>query len=248
MASKSSGEVFDAYARKAWRQTSPRFVDHPKLAHQWLWDIFGSKIRKNVEIEQEFDETEDLPPPPARQEILRPQLIIEVPKEIPGLVDDEDFKVDTTEVAEPIKNWAEVLREILYESTAIEITRVEIEAVLGKELAGEHWRTIHSAPDLPVAGDGSILELPDAVLRDAIQSTLLEYAEDLAVLAGYAASFKADVYSALLRHVREKFLGTSIGLADRRELLYAVKMLPAVRRAIVSIPGLVAGIIEYADQ
>jgi len=223
-------------------------VDHPKLEHQWLWDIFGSKIRKNVAIEEEFDETEDLPPPPPRQEILRPQMIVEVPKEIEGLVDNEEFKVDPLEIPEPIENWAEVLSSIEYESTAVEITRVDIEAVLGKELAGAHWRTIHSAPDLPVGGDGSPIVLSDAVMREAIQGTVLEYAEDLAVQAGYAASFKADVYSALMRHIREKFLGTSLGLAEGRELMYALKMLPSVRRAVSSMPGLVAAMIEYAAQ
>ena len=35
-------------------------VDHPKLEHQWLWDMFGSKVRQNVLIDQTFDETEDL--------------------------------------------------------------------------------------------------------------------------------------------------------------------------------------------
>jgi len=221
-------------------------VDHPKLNHQWLWDMFGSKVRRNVAIEQEFDETDDLPPRPSRQEILRPQLIVELPKEGPDPGGGEEFKVDPDEVPPPIQEWADVLEAIQYDATSVEITRVDIEAVLGKELAGAGWRTVHSAPDLP-EGDASSFELSDAVLREAIQSALLSYAEELTVQAGYAAAFKADVYSALTRHVREKFMGgASLGLAERSDLVYALKMLPAVRRAVSSIPGLVAGIVEYA--
>ena len=41
-------------------------VDHPKLEHRWLWEIFGSKIRSDVGIDDEFDETGG-PPGPARR-------------------------------------------------------------------------------------------------------------------------------------------------------------------------------------
>ena len=224
-------------------------VDHPKLEHQWLWDIFGSTVRKNVRIEQEFDETEDLPEPPARQEVKRPEFIVEVPKEIEGLVDDEEFELGALEEpAEPLQNWEEVLAGLEYDSTAIEITRVDIEAVVGRELAGAGWKTLHSRPDVPEAVAGEAVELSDEIIRNAIQSTVLESAEEMAVQAGYASAFKSDVYSALMRHIREKFMGTSLGLADRKELLYAWKMLPQVRKNVMATPGLVAGIIEYGNQ
>jgi superfamily II DNA or RNA helicase len=224
-------------------------VDHPKLEHQWLWDIFGSKVRHNVAIEEEFDETEDLPEPPPRQEILRPDFIVEVPKEIEGLVDDEDFELgELEEPAQPIANWAEVLAALEYDSTAVEITRVDIEQVVGRELAGRFWKTIHSAPDVPEAADAAPIQLSDDIIRDAIKTSVLEDAEELAVQAGYAAGFKSEVYSALMHHIREKFMGTSLGLAERQELLYAFKMLPQVKKRVASVPGLVAGIIEYGNR
>jgi type III restriction enzyme len=233
-------------------ETEPQIcavVDHPKLEHQWLWDIFGSKIRKNVEIDQEFDETEDLPPPPRRQEILRPQFIIDLPKEIPGLVDDGQFELDElTGPADPIKNWEEVLAALEYDPTAVEITRVDIEAVIGKELAGAFWKTVHSAPEVPRPTSADIVQLADDTIREDIKSTVLEYAEYLTVQAGYAASFKSDVYGVLMRHLRDKFMGASLGLADRPALLYTWKMLPQVLKKVMSTPGLVAGIIEYAAQ
>ena len=172
-----------------------------------------------------------------------------MPKEVPGLVDEEEFELDKMEEpAEPIKNWAEVLAGFEYDSTAVEITRVDIEAVLGKELAGAGWKTIHSAPEAPEGGAATAVELPDETIRDAVKATVLQDAEELTVQAGYATAFKSEVYSALMRHVREKFMGTSLGLADRQALVYAWKMLPQVRRKVMGTPGLVAGIIEHGGD
>ena len=73
-------------------------------------------------------------------------------------------------------------------------------------------------------------------------------AELLTVEAGYAATFKDRVYSALLHHVRAKFLkGCSLGLAERADVDFAWKMLRQVRTKAGAVPGLVAGVIEYGD-
>lgn len=220
-------------------------VDHPKLEHGWLWDIFDAKRRTGVTTESMFDETEDLPPPPPRQDVEHPERIIELPKEIEGLVDEGEFEVGEIELAEPLENWAEVLAGLQYSGEAVEITRVDIESVKGRELAGAGWSTLHGAPDAPT---GPTVELPDETIREAIKSLALEYAEQLCVEAGYAAGFKGDVYGVLMRHMRDKFLGTSLGLADRQSLMYGWKMLPQVREKVKSVPGLVAGMIEYASK
>ncbi len=220
-------------------------VDHPKLDHDWLWQIFDAKKRTGVTTESMFDETEDLPPPPPRQEVAHPERIIELPKEIEGLVDEGEFEVGEIELAEPLKNWAEVLAGLQYSAEAVEITKVSIESVKGRELAGRGWRTLHSAPEVPT---GPAIELSDEIIREAIKDLALGYAEQLCVEAGYASGFKGEVYGALMRHMRDKFLGTSLGLADRQSLMYAWKMLPQVRERVKSVPGLVAGMIEYASK
>lgn len=85
-------------------------------------------------------------------------------------------------------------------------------------------------------------------MRDAVKERLLEIAETLTVEAGYAATFKDRVYSALLHHIRAKLLnGSSLGLADRADVDFAWRMLPQVKTKVASIPGLIAGIIEHAD-
>jgi len=81
-----------------------------------------------------------------------------------------------------------------------------------------------------------------------MKSVLLEIAEALTVEAGYAAAFKDRVYSALLHHVRAKFLnGLSLGLAEGADVDVAWKMLRQVKAKVGTIPGLIAGVIEYGN-
>lgn len=221
-------------------------VDHPKLEHQWLWDIFGSKVRQNVLIDQTFDETEDLPPPPPKQELANPENVIDVPERDASLADDGQFELGPIEPPpEPLKNWEKILSDFEYDSTVVEITKVNISGVISKELAGDRWKELYSAPDLPEGGDTSQVGISDDTIRDAIKDYVLQMAEEFTVEAGYAAAFKSIVYSVLMKHIRGKFLGgTSLGLAERSALIFAWKMLPSVRNHVQGVPGLIGGIIE----
>lgn len=225
-------------------------VDHPKLEHQWLWDIFGSRVRTKVGIDQEFDETEDLPPPPPRQLLVKPELIIEIPEPDESFVDTTPFDIGTLSAPpEPIRNWKEVLASFDYDPVAVEITKVDIASVVGKELGSQGWKEIHSAPDLPKDTHTDGIPISDESLREAIKESILASAEELTVQAGYATFFKEKVYSALIDHIREKFLGgNSLGLAEQSDLHLAWRMLPQVIQRVQSVPGLVAGVIEYGDE
>lgn len=223
-------------------------VDHPKLEHQWLWDIFNAKKRTGVLIDQEFDETEDLPPPPPKQDLEKPDLVIDLPPNDPSVIDDGEFDVgDVPPPPKPLENWKEALDGIVYDPTAIEITKVGIAGVVGQELGGQGWKTIHSAPDEsgPI---GPTTQVSDEAVREAVKEGLLDVAEFLTVEAGYAATFKGQVYSALLHHVRAKFLNnSSIGLAERADVNFAWKMLRQVKEKVGALPGLIAGVIEYGN-
>ena len=222
-------------------------VDHPKLDHAWLWSKFNAKRRTEVAIDDEFDETEDLPEPRPRQELTKPQLVIDVPSPDVSLPDDGEFDFDIAPPPEPLEDWREVLAGIVYDPVAAEITRVDIAGVVGQELGEEGWKTVHSAPDV-TASDGAIVKVPDDSLREAVKDRLLQIAEDLTVTAGYASTFRGRVYSALLRHIRGKLLdGSSLGLAERAEVEFAWKMLTQVEKKVGAIPGLVAGIIKHGD-
>ena len=224
-------------------------VDHPKLEHQWLWDIFNAKKRENVLIDDLFDETEDLPPPPPKQELVNPDLVIDVPPPDPTLVDDGEFDIgELAPLPQPLENWREALEGIEYDPTVVEITKVSLSGVIGQELGGKGWKTIHSAPDSSETSGGGLVVTDEAV-RDAVKAGMLEIAEELTVEAGYAAAFKDRVYGALVQHIRKKFLNSSsLGLAEREEINFAWKMLHQVKAKLGAIPGLIAGIIEYGDQ
>ena len=224
-------------------------VDHPKLEHQWLWDIFDAKKREGVLIDQEFDETEDLPDPPPKQELTQPHLVIDVPDPDPSVMEEGEFDIgDIQDPPKPLENWKESLDGMEYDPTAIEITQVDIAGVVGRELGGEGWKTVHSAPEKEDS-KSSVVKISDQALREAVKDALLQMAEELTSEAGYAAlDNKAKVYSALLRHIRAKFLnGLSLGLAERSEVEFAGKMLAQVRKKVSSAPGLIGGILEYGD-
>jgi len=117
--------------------------------------------------------------------------------------------------------------------------------VTGQELGGAGWRTVHSAPE-PGAPSGTPPDITEEAARDAVKSALLEIAEELTVEAGYAAGYKDRVYTALVHHVRKKFLkGNSLGLAERQDVDFAWKMLRQLKTKVAGVPGLVSGIIEY---
>lgn len=223
-------------------------VDHPKLEHQWLWDIFNAKKRTGVLIDDQFDEAEDLPPPPPKQDLEKPDLVIDLPPVDPSFADERDFDVGTIEPPpRPLESWREALAAIEYDPTAVEITKINMAGVIGQELGNKGWRTIHSAPD-EGSPTGEAAEVSDEAAQDAVKAALLGIAELLTVEAGYAATFKDRVYSALLHHVRAKFLGgSSLGLAERADIDFAWKMLRQVEVQVGGIPGLIAGVIEHGD-
>ncbi|MGL4942096.1 MAG: DEAD/DEAH box helicase [Thermoguttaceae bacterium] len=224
-------------------------VDHPKLDHQWLWDIFNAKKRTGVLIDQEFDETEDLPPPPPKQEIVNHDNVIEVPPKLALLDDAGEFEFDyIPPPPEPVQNWRELMAAFTYDPLAIEITKVTISGVSGRELGGERWVSIDSAPDA-MSQDVVLPTISDQDLRDAVKQALLEVSENLTIDAGYARDSIGAVYSALLHHVRAKFLkDQSLGFASREDVEFAWKMLRQVRANVLEIPGLIAGMIDYGDQ
>lgn len=236
---------------KGVESTEPQIcsiVDHPKLDHQWLWDIFNAKRRDNVQIDDLFDETEDLPAPPPKQELSKPEQSIDVPPIDPSILDEGEFDLGVIPPPPPpLENWKEALDSIVYDPNVVSITKIGIVGVTGQELAGMGWKTIQAPPETESV-DGFKVEISDEAARDAVKESLLEISEMLTITAGYATGFKDQVYSALLHHIRARFLnGTSIGLADRPAIDYAWRMLPQVRDRVGAIPGLVGGIIEYGN-
>jgi type III restriction enzyme len=105
-------------------------VDHEKLKHQWLWEIVGARIKKDVDQGNLFGD-EDLPPKRKPQVMDKPEKIIEIPE--PEEEEEADFSdLDELTVIEgDYPNWEDVLESFEY-GAEVEITKVEIVSVKGK--------------------------------------------------------------------------------------------------------------------
>ena len=229
-------------------ETEPQIcavVDHPKLEHQWLWDIFSSKVRTGVGLDDEFDEGEDLPPPPPRQILINPENMIDIPE--PSEDDDGEFQVDVTvQPAEPLKNWREVLEGLTYPAETVTITDQDISGVESTELTHRGWTIMETGPEYNASSD---IEIDPEDLADGIKQELLNMAERLLDYAGHTAQYKGKIYGILLEHVRTKFLDeASMGLAENHHLQAAWRMLPQVEKQIKETPGLIEGMVKYGDQ
>ena len=220
-------------------------VDHPKLEHQWLWEIFNSKVRSEVGVDEEFDEEEDLPEPPPRQVLNKPWQVIDIPE--PSDDDDGEFELDPElGPADPLRNWRQVLAGLQYPSQTVTITGQEITGVQRRELTGDGWMTLESAP---VVTDHGVIDVMPADLADAVRDEILAMAERLLSHAGHTLQFKGRVYAILLEHVRDKFLDkASLGLSEPHHVETAWRMLSTVEKQIKGVPGLVEGMVKYADQ
>ncbi len=221
-------------------------VDHPKLEHQWLWSIFGGKIRTDVGLDDEFDELEDLPEPPPRQELTQPENVIDLPEPSGELEGEFEIAV-AAQSAAPLKNWREVLEGIAYPTQTVEITGQTITDVESRELTDGGWmmRESHDAPYTAM----SHIDVEAEKIADGVQQELLAMAERLLAEAGHSSQFKGRIYEILLRHVRTKFLdGASLRLAQQHHLEAAQRTLSKVEESVGGVPGLVEGMVKYGDQ
>ena len=219
-------------------------VDHPKLEHQWLWDMFSSKVRTGVGVDDEFDETEDLPDPLPRQILDKPENFIDIPPPSDDL-DDDGFDIDVAQPPEPLKDWREALAKIAYPTQTTEITDQKLSGVKGKELTAGGWTTRTSAPE---DVDGALADIPQEDLAEHVKDELLAMAGRLLDGVGHTLLYRGRIYAVLLEHVRSNFLeGTSLGLAEPHQVQTASKMLYQVEENIKDTPGLVEGMVKYGD-
>lgn len=224
-------------------------VDHPKLEHGWLWKMFGSKIRHDVGIDDKFDEHEDLPPPPPRQELTDPAKLITIPEPVND--DDGVFDLDGMPVENhlPIENWREALESMAYPSDTVEISDQNITGVEKRVLDQEGWKDIQSAPDEEEDAANGDIQMPPEDLAEAIKEELMNIAERLLEHAGHSNQFKGQIYRILLEHIRTKFLeGASLGLAEEPQLEATWRSLHAIENNIADKQGLVEGMVKHGDK
>ena len=218
-------------------------VDHPKLDHEWLWELLNARVRGNVGVDQSFDEREDLPEPPPRQDLVHPELVIVIPDPI----GDESAVLDPV-TAEPTpgpaRDWQQKLAAIEYETETVEITGVELSGVTGRELGPRGWTHHGTAPD--DAGAPPLDDLTADQLRTYLRERLSVIAEQSTVEAGYPSLLRRHVYPPLLDHVSERWLGgAEIPFAEEQALRIAAGRLPQLERLLAAHPDIVSGMIDH---
>lgn len=224
-------------------------IDHEKLKHQWLWEMVGAKIKKDVDQLSMFGD-EDLPPKRKQQFVAHPELLIEIPEpeiEEGSFNTDDEFNNIKIETAD-YPNWKKVLDGFDY-TVETEITKVEIESVEGRTLDGSGFREIQDAP-AHHKNSYSPDEITDPIeLAERLKHSIRDIASDLLADEGIGSHELGYLYGVLMDHVSKKMLGgKTVGTASLEELRHASNRIQKMEKNIKDRPGLVNSMIEYGRE
>jgi superfamily II DNA or RNA helicase len=221
-------------------------VDHEKLSHQWLWDLVGAHVRKDVDQHTLFGD-EDLPPRRKPQVLVNPDLLIDVPDLIDA--DAEEMSLDDLDdiavEMDDRPDWPSILASFEY-STDVEITDVRIAAIEAQSLDGSGFIHIDNPPAFAA-------HLADAAqpenLAQAVKQTVRDIAADLLADEGIGSNELGYLYGCLIEHVRDKLLGgQTVGKAGQEELARALRNRHRIAAYFKSRPGLVSSIVRYKER
>ena len=221
-------------------------VDHEKLGHEWLWELLQARVRKDVGVQQEFDEMAERDDPPPRQQIVNPDLIIEIPKP----EHSEEQTLDPVVVPRPpgpARDWAKLLASFDYDEEAVEITDVTISSVTGQELGPGGWTRHVGAPQEMGLSEASLLTTEE--LREKIRERLREIGEQATISAGYSLQMRRYVDRPLREHVEQRFLdGEPLAFAGDAALRRAAARLNDLERKLTGRTDIIGGMIEHAGN
>ena len=218
-------------------------VDHPKLDHEWLWDLLRARVRRDVGVQQQFDETKERGERHPEQKVVNRDLLINVPK--PADPEPPDIKVALEPPKVPARDWLILLKGFEYET--VEITHVELSGVTSRELGVEHWSNVKSAPE----NQSSIViaQLSEEELRENIREWLDRTAEQATMTAGYGRQMRRHVENGLRQYMCEEFLeGESIAFATDSALRGLVRRLNQIELKLMQRIDIIGGMIEYAGN
>ena len=217
-------------------------VDHPKLEHEWLWELLRARVRSEVGIDQKFDETEERGDPPPSQRVVNHEMLITIPEP-----EDEPIEPPVPPVRPPSKgparDWMQLLEGFEYE--AVEITHVELSGVIGRELGEDGWENFKSAPT--EHGGIEIAKLSTEELRENLREWMGRTAEQAVEIAGFGRQQRRHVENGLRQYLCVHFLdGESITYADENALRRATRSLNQLEILLMRRPDIIGGMIEYA--
>lgn len=224
-------------------------VDHEKLNHQWLWDMLNAKVRKEVDTDQGslFGIDEDLPPKRKPQELVKPENLIEIPEpteEEEGGDFDELLNIEV--VTADIPEWQALINTFEYD-TDVEITKIEIESVRGKNIHHAAGFTEYiDAPEIEATIKTKAPERTKEELVEDLKHNVRDIANYLLKEEGVGSHELGYLYNVLMDHVRAKLLdGSSAGSATPDQLKRTIHHRITIQQNFNQVRGLVESIIKY---
>ena len=219
-------------------------VDHPKLDHEWLWDLLRARVHRDVDPQKVFPQPVDPDDKHPEQKVVNPDLLIEIPE--PKDVAPPVLPLpDIVPPPGPARNWRQLLKDFAYEP--VEITHVELSGVIGRDLGQERWANFKSAPENH--GGVAIAELSEAELREKLREWLERTAEEATIAAGYGRQLRRHVAEGLRQHLCAEFLGgEAIAFAAAADLRGAMRRLNQLELQLMARVDIIGGMIDYAGD
>lgn len=208
-------------------------VDHPKLEHEWLWQMIDAYVKSDVGIQEELDLDEGLE---KHEEVDASGDAIEIPEPTdegegielpePEALEDKPFDQD----------WTEYLTAVQYPREQIAVTREDRVGESERDLTGTGFVTTVAYSDAEKETPEDLVPPKETIPLDQRQKELCDQLFDLTVEVlfnnGLPMSGRAVIYKVLLAHVSNKFLGgQTIGqCGTESQLLFLQDSLHYVRR------------------
>jgi type III restriction enzyme len=225
-------------------------VDHEKLDHQWLWEMVGAKVKKGIDQGDLFGVEEDLPPKRKPQLLVNEDKRIDIPEPLEGENGDKIDLSDLDNISVDLKdyeNWQSVLDSFEY-GADVEISRVEIEGVEGKDLFKSDFTHIIDPPEhaRPQSAEN---KLSKEELADLLKNSVRDIASALLADEGIGSHELGYFYGVLMDHVRAKLLGgATVGSATPELIKHALLHRHNLIANFKQRQGLVNSIIKYRKE
>lgn len=215
-------------------------IDHPRLQHDWLWELISvSKIKQNVRDDEVFDPDEDVPHSLTIQKLVNPENLIKIPDpeyhttiNFPEI--DKEIPYDRVE-----NEWDRILNNMSYDKERITITKTKIETVHGFDMKNkiqeEHMGV--NDEDLSVSG-----EYKRDVLEDLFKKSVLKIAAEVVQEAGFGPRLRIKVYRVMMEHIQKKiFSNKPLSDANKDDIEFAINIMPNIKNNFAG--HIVAGIV-----
>lgn len=208
-------------------------VDHPKLEHDWLWNLIDAYVKPDVGLQEELDLDEGVP-----EVVDASEDSISIPDPL------EEDQGDTVELPDPEtleetplpQGWREYLRSVQYPRERVAVTREDRTGESERDLTGSGFTsTVTYSPVGATDTSQDFVPPRESIPLEQRQQEICDQLFALAVEVlfnnGLPMSGRAPIYKVLLEHVSDKFLvGKTVGQSSSEsQLLFLQDSLHYIR-------------------